>query len=298
MRGRAHESKQYASDAAPGSRARMQAARDLGVVADGSKSQFESTWGWGEKMCEAAANGDLRSLRTLIVDKGASVNAGNCDGRRALHLAAAEGRREVVKFLLKCRVDANVQDRWGCTPLQDAMHGGHTRVAELLLRAGAACSQPSWSARIPVGAFLSASSQGSQAALQTVARFSCWAIASDEINLVARIGQGSQGTVHKAVWRGMPVVVKAIEDSHAACVDDEDRFENEIVVMSTLRHPNLLLFLGAVVDGPETMLVTEYHEQGSLLDVYVHMDHTLNTPFLTPVEVLCSTVHVVEQLAF
>ena len=149
-----------------------------------------------------------------------------------------------------------------------------------------------------MGAFLSASSQGSQAALQTVARFSCWAIASDEINLVARIGQGSQGTVHKAVWRGMPVVVKAIEDSHAACVDDEDRFENEIVVMSTLRHPNLLLFLGAVVDGPETMLVTEYHEQGSLLDVYVHMDHTLNTPFLTPVEVLCSTVHVVEQLAF
>ena len=61
---------------------------------------------------------------------------------------------------------------------------------------------------------------------------------------------------------------------------------------------NLVLFLGAVVDGPETMLVTEYHEQGSLLDVYVHMDHTLNTPFLTPVEVLCSTVHVVEQLAF
>ena len=162
MRGRAHESEQYASDAAPRSGARMQAGRDRGVVVDGSMPQFVSTW--GEKMCKAAANGDLRSLRTLIVDKGASVNAGNCDGRRALHLAAAEGHREVVKFLLECRVDVNAQDRWGGTPLQDARQGGHTRVAELLLRAGAACSLPSWSARIQAGAdsgaFSGASTQG------------------------------------------------------------------------------------------------------------------------------------------
>ena len=209
-------------------------------------------------------------------------------GRRALHLAAAEGHREVVKFLLECRVDVNAQDRWGGTPLQDARQGGHTRVAELLLRAGAACSLPSWSARIQAGAFSSASTQKIQP-LQMYARLGCWAIASDEINLVARIDQGSQGTVYKAVWRGKAVAVKVFEDSHVAW-DDEDRFENEIVVMSTLRHPNLVLFLGAVVDGPETMLVTEYLEQGSLIDFYVHKSRTLNTPFLPRVEVLCASL--------
>ena len=264
----------------------MQAGRDRGVVVDDSMPLFESTW--GEKMCKAAANGDLRSLRTLIVDKGVSGNAGNCDRRRALHLAAAEGHREVVKFLLQCRVDVNAQDRWGGTPLQDARQGGHTRVAELLLRAGAACSLPSWSARIQAGAFSSASTQKIQP-LQMYARLGCWAIASDEINLVARIDQGSQGTVYKAAWRGKAVAVKVFEDSHVAW-DDEDRFENEIVVMSTLRHPNLVLFLGAVVDGPETMLVTEYLEQGSLIDFYVHKSRTLNTPFLPRVEVLCASL--------
>ena len=245
-----------------------------------SMSHFERTR--GEKMCNAAADGDLRSLRTLLVDMGVSVNAGNYDGRRALHLAAAEGHREVVKFLLKCRADVNAQDRWGGTPMQDATRGGHKRVEKMLQRAGAMCSQRSWSAKTAQEAY-------SSQPLQMLAKIGSWAIASDEINLVARIGQGAQGKVYKAAWRGMSVVVKTIKNSHAAL--DDELFENEIMVMSTLRHPNLVLFLGAVLDGPKKMLVTEYLEQGSLLDLYVHMWHTSEAPFLPRVEVLCSSLN-------
>ena len=257
-------------------RERRHRARDLG----GSMSQLESSQ--GERMCKAAAIGDLRSLRTLIVDKGASVNARNCDGRGALHLAAAEGHQDVVEFLLTCRVDVNAQDRWGGTPLQDATRGGHRRVARLLQRAGAAWIQHSWSAKVAEEAY-------SSQPLQMRAKLGCWAIASDEIDLVAGIGQGGQGKVYRAVWRGMSVVVKAIKKSHVALHDD--LFENEIMVMSTLRHPNLVLFLGAVLDGPKKMLVTEYLEQGSLLDLYVRMWHTSEAPFLPRVEVLCSSLN-------
>ena len=256
-------------------RVEVQRASDF----SGSMSRYERTR--GEKMCNAAADGDLRSLRTLVVDMGASVNAGNCDGRTALHLAAAEGHHEVVKFLLKCRADVNAQDRWGGTPLQDATRGGHTRVEKLLQRAGAMCSQRSWSVTKAQEAY-------SSQPLQKMAKLGFWAIASDEINLVARIGQGAQGTVYKAAWRGMSVVVKTIKNSHAAL--DDELFENEIMVMSTLRHPNLVLFLGAVVDGPETMLVTEYLERGSLVDFYAHKSPTLNTSFLPRVEVLCASL--------
>ena len=251
-------------------------ARDLG----GSMSQLENSP--GERMCKAAAIGDLRSLRTLVVDKGASVNARNCDGRGALHLAAAEGHQDVVEFLLTCRVDVNAQDRWGGTPLQDATRGGHKRVARLLQRAGAAWIQHSWSAKVAEEAY-------SSQPLQMRAKLGCWAIASDEIDLVAGIGQGGQGKVYRAVWRGMSVVVKAIKKSHVALHDD--LFENEIMVMSTLRHPNLVLFLGAVFNGPQKMLVTEYLEQGSLLDFYVRMWHTSKAPFLPRVEVLCSSLN-------
>ena len=151
-----------------------------------------------------------------------------------MHLAAAEGHQEVVKFLLKCRADVNPQDRWGGTPLQDATRGGHRRVARLLQRAGAAWIQHSWSAKVAEAAY-------SSQPLQMRAKLGCWAIASDEIDLVAGIGQGGQGKVYRAVWRGMSVVVKAIKKSHVALHDD--LFENEIMVMSTLRHPNLVLFL-------------------------------------------------------
>ena len=71
----------------------------------------------------------------------------------------------------------------------------------------------------------------------------------------------------------------------------DELFENEIMVMSTLRHPNLVLFLGAVFNGPQKMLVTEYLEQGSLLDFYVRMWHTSKAPFLPRVEVLCSSLN-------
>ena len=49
-----------------------------------------------------------------------------------MHLAAAEGHVDVVAFLLECGVDPNQPDRWGGTPLQDAMSGSHDAVVELL----------------------------------------------------------------------------------------------------------------------------------------------------------------------
>jgi hypothetical protein len=43
---------------------------------------------------------------------------------------------------------------------------------------------------------------------------------------------------------------------------DELDFQNEISVMSTLRHPNLVLFLGAVLAQEPKMLISEYLDGG------------------------------------
>jgi glutaminase len=57
------------------------------------------------------------------------------DGRTALHLAAAEGQLEVVRYLLAIGTEPQPVDRWGGTPLSDAEGNGHTQVVDLLRQA-------------------------------------------------------------------------------------------------------------------------------------------------------------------
>ena len=63
------------------------------------------------------------------------MNVGDYDGRTALHLAAAEGHLRCVRFLLEtCKVQHDVKDRWGQTPISEAILFKHTKIAALLKR--------------------------------------------------------------------------------------------------------------------------------------------------------------------
>ena len=84
----------------------------------------------------AANIGDIRSLQHLY-DDNADLSKGDYDNRTPMHLAAAEGHLEVVRFLLDNEISANHHDRWGGTPLDDAELGNHMDVIELLKQHGA-----------------------------------------------------------------------------------------------------------------------------------------------------------------
>ena len=74
---------------------------------------------------------------TLLLEKGASVNALNSAGFSPLHIAAQEGHLGVVRRLVKAagaQIDALNKD--GATPLYWAAHNGHLETVQFLVRAG------------------------------------------------------------------------------------------------------------------------------------------------------------------
>ena len=56
------------------------------------------------------------------------------DNRSALHLAASEGNMTVVSELMKRQENVSMRDRWGGTPLQDAVREGHSGVVKMLVQ--------------------------------------------------------------------------------------------------------------------------------------------------------------------
>lgn len=72
----------------------------------------------------------------LLTEQPALVSAhGPAFPRRTtLHLATVEGNLKVVECLVQEGADVNVKDRWGQTPMQEAINNNHSHVTEFLAK--------------------------------------------------------------------------------------------------------------------------------------------------------------------
>lgn len=74
----------------------------------------------GGVLCQAAAEGNVAHLQRLLA-QGVDLNIGDYDHRTALHVAASEGHLTTVEFLIANGAKVNKLDRFGNTPLTDAV---------------------------------------------------------------------------------------------------------------------------------------------------------------------------------
>ncbi|KAK7145908.1 hypothetical protein R3I93_013592 [Phoxinus phoxinus] len=80
----------------------------------------------------AAYSGDVSALRRIALS-AVNMELTDYDIRTALHVSSAEGHLDAVRFLTDtCKVNPNAKDRWGNTPLDDAMQFGHNAVVKVL----------------------------------------------------------------------------------------------------------------------------------------------------------------------
>jgi glutaminase len=82
-------------------------------------------------LCWASSLGDLYEVQQLIA-RGVDVNIADYDGRTALHLAASEGHYRVVEYLLLKDAKIDAKDRWGNSPLDDALRNQHQEVVAII----------------------------------------------------------------------------------------------------------------------------------------------------------------------
>ena len=105
---------------------------------------------------------------------------------------------------------------------------------------------------------------------------SVWQISHDEITQMELIGAGGYGEVYRCRYRDMFVAMKILRLPASDSILWE--FEREIKFMQTVRHPNIVLFLGAgrTTDG-SPFLISEFVSRGSLRRLLDDTDTVMTT---------------------
>jgi len=99
-----------------------------------------------------------------------------------------------------------------------------------------------------------------------------WELLRSEIKLAGKLGEGDGGVIYHAHWRGLDVVAKMLkteaDEPRTAITSEIARADliNEISVLSRLRHPNLVMFLGACTIGEPLVILNEFMSGGNLED--------------------------------
>lgn len=88
-------------------------------------------------ICQIARHGDCDGLSAVLKDFQHLGNIPDYDGRTPLHIAASEGHLECVTLLLHEGAHIHIRDRFGHSPLLDALRFRREDIVKILLKAGA-----------------------------------------------------------------------------------------------------------------------------------------------------------------
>lgn len=94
-----------------------------------------------------------------------------------------------------------------------------------------------------------------------------WMIPFSQLNFQEEVGRGSFGVVYRGTYLGTQVAIKQLiwNEKEASFSELRKEFETEVRIMQTLRHPNILMFMGLCQNEKNQLfIVTEFLEGGSL----------------------------------
>jgi len=106
-----------------------------------------------------------------------------------------------------------------------------------------------------------------------------WEVDHTELQLEELLGTGSTAEVYKAGWHGTDVAVKKLRAGQLST-----EFRREIAVLTRLRHPNLVLFMGASAQAPQALIISEFCSGGTVFAL-LHQRRELALPWMQRLQI-------------
>nr|CAG4651746.1 EOG090X04G6 [Triops cancriformis] len=237
----------------------------------------------------AAKEGHL-NIVTMLIQRGARVNATNLGDDTPLHLAAAHGHKEIVQLLLKNRADINFVNEHGNTPLHYACFWGFQAIAEELVSTGALVSVTNKYGEIPLDkcrgslaknlhelavengqdlkriGFKDQSWLGRKTRSRDATLSRHKGINLNELALSIKIAVTPSGESWKGKWQGIDIVAKILNVRECTARVSRD-FNEEFPRLRIFSHPNVLPVVGCTNDPPNLVVINQYMIHGSLYRV-------------------------------
>jgi serine/threonine protein kinase len=101
-------------------------------------------------------------------------------------------------------------------------------------------------------------------------------IKASELSFDREIAQGNYGTVYKGRCRGFPVAIKLLHNQHLTEAKVEE-LKREVDIMSSLRHPCILLCMGVCTEKDSLAVVMEYIHGRDLESIIHDKDVVMTT---------------------
>lgn len=212
------------------------------------------------KLFFAVADGHPDRIKALLETR-VDPNARDWERRCPLHVVAGlGGSRAICKVLIEYQANVNATDCWGQTPLDQAERGSHFKVEKFLKDNGA-------------------KNQREKACFKAIQNK--WEVKRSEVQLGKELGRTLKSVVNVAKWNGIDVVAKFClpEASGEASTEIEDEMLHEIEILGTVRHPDLVLFLGCCLKESPLMIITQYMPRGDLEQYYLLQRRGSRTPW-------------------
>jgi hypothetical protein len=89
-----------------------------------------------EPVVEAAKNGDLETVKTILKEDPSKLNATDGENYTSLHWACMRAHWDIVKFLIKKGADLNIMGGDGGTPINWAVHHDNVEIIKLMVEKG------------------------------------------------------------------------------------------------------------------------------------------------------------------